>query len=700
VDVATRPPVARVQLVRETRFGVTLDDPYRWMEDPGDPDVDRWLDGQAAYSRSVLAALPHRRSLLERIGSLSGDREILSEFTLAGDRVFHLHRGIGAAVSALVVRDGDTSRVLLDPSATAGQERSVIDWYVPSPDGRYVACAIAQGGSTDATVCVVDVDRAALLGDAVKVGDGFFSWLPDCRTFAYHRYREAAADVSIDRLRDDSRSCLHLLGDDPERDVAILGRGLNPLVTIAARDRPYLVVPPGDDWVIALITHSATGERIPEQLPDNTLYVAPRAALSDPAGCVWTRVAGPDDAVTALAASADTLYLACHRDAPRGQVLAVPFADPNLSRARLLVPGSDRAIDAVAVVGEHLLVRDLDGGIGRLRRVPLTGGQPADVALPVEGSIDEWAAHPYRPHVLLVLTSWTQSPRAYRLDLPAATLTDLDWIPPAPVDVADIYAEEIQVPARDGTPIPLSVIHRRGLVLNGNNPTMMGAAGSYGFTLRPWFWPEMLAWYERGGVLAIAHVRGGGEYGREWHTAGRGPNKETTITDFIDCAEYLIAHGYTRPGRLAGNGGSAGAIPVGGALVRRPDLWAAVVLRVPVTNSTRIEFSEYGPINVPEFGSITTEAGLRDLLITDSYLRITDGTDYPAVLLTTGRNDHVVPMWQAGKMAARLQAASTSQRPILLRIEEHTGHTGGSTREQQDTLLADQLAFLLHAFAG
>ena len=276
MDVATRPPVARVQLVRETRFGVTLDDPYRWMEDPDDPDVDRWLDGQAAYSRSVLAALPHRRSLLERIGSLSGDREILSEFTLAGDRVFHLHRGIGAAVSALVVRDGDTSRVLLDPSATPGQEHSVIDWYVPSPDGRYVACAVSQGGSTDATVCVVDVDRAALLGDAVKVGDGFFNWLPDCRTFVYHRYREAAADVSADRLRDDSRSCLHRLGDDPERDVAVLGRGLNPLVTIAARDRPYLVVPPGDDWVIALITHSATGERVPEQLPDNTIYVALR----------------------------------------------------------------------------------------------------------------------------------------------------------------------------------------------------------------------------------------------------------------------------------------------------------------------------------------------------------------------------------------------------------------------------------------
>jgi prolyl oligopeptidase len=204
----------------------------------------------------------------------------------------------------------------------------------------------------------------------------------------------------------------------------------------------------------------------------------------------------------------------------------------------------------------------------------------------------------------------------------------------------------------------------------------------------------MLAWYERGGVYAIAGLRGGGEYGREWHEAGRGPNKENTITDFIDCAEYLIAHGYTRPGRLAGDGISGGGIPTGGALVRRPDLFAAMVMRVPSTNLTRQEFSENGPINIPEFGSVTTETCLHNLLIIDSYLRVEDGVGYPAVLITTGLNDPRVAVWQPGKMVARLQAASTSGRPVLLRVDAHAGHGHGSTHEQRTALTADIFAFL------
>jgi prolyl oligopeptidase len=219
--------------------------------------------------------------------------------------------------------------------------------------------------------------------------------------------------------------------------------------------------------------------------------------------------------------------------------------------------------------------------------------------------------------------------------------------------------------------------------------------GSYSHVVRREFTPELLVWLERGGVFALAGLRGGGEYGREWHLAGRHANKENTITDFIDCAEHLVAAGYTRQERLAGDGGSAGGIPTGGALVRRPDLWAAMVLEVPVTNLTRQEFSENGPINVPELGTVTTEEGLRNLLIVDSYLRVRDRTPYPAVLLTAGRNDPRVAVWQPAKMAARLQAATSSDRPVLLRIDPHAGHGHGSTKAQNDALTADLYAFLL-----
>jgi prolyl oligopeptidase len=266
--------------------------------------------------------------------------------------------------------------------------------------------------------------------------------------------------------------------------------------------------------------------------------------------------------------------------------------------------------------------------------------------------------------------------------------------PPA-VDFSAIVAHELHAPAADGTMIPLSIIHREGLQRDGANPTLLLVYGSYGMVLSPAFLPELLAWYERGGVLAVAHVRGGGEYGRAWHEAGRLLNKERTIGDFIACAEFLIDQGYTRPGRLAGMGGSAGGIPTGGALVRRPDLWAAMIMQVAATNPLRLEFSENGPVNVPEFGSVTTAEGLRALQIIDSYGRVQDGVAYPAVLLTAGLNDSRIPVWQATKMAARLQAATSSGKPVLLRLDREAGHGMGSTKRQQDAELADCLAFAL-----
>jgi prolyl oligopeptidase len=259
-----------------------------------------------------------------------------------------------------------------------------------------------------------------------------------------------------------------------------------------------------------------------------------------------------------------------------------------------------------------------------------------------------------------------------------------------------MQVHRVAAPARDGTAIPITVIHRAGLPRDGTNPTLLMGYGSYGMSATPRFDAGMLAWLECGGIYAVAHIRGGGEYGRDWHEAGRLLTKENTISDFIDCAEQLVALGYTQPGRLAGKGVSAGGIPSGGALTRRPDLWAAMVLGVPLVNALRAEFGENGPVNVPEFGSVSTEEGLRSLTIADAYQRVRNGTQYPAVLLTTGRNDPRVPTWQPGKMAARLQAATGSDRPVLLRVEDQGGHGRGSTAAQREAQLADELAFLMY----
>ncbi len=268
--------------------------------------------------------------------------------------------------------------------------------------------------------------------------------------------------------------------------------------------------------------------------------------------------------------------------------------------------------------------------------------------------------------------------------------------PPSPVDYSAITSEEVQVRARDGAMIPLSIVHRKDLQLDGSNPTLLYAYGSYGISSSPSFSAGRIAWFEHGGVYAVAHVRGGGENGEEWHLAGKDEKKINTINDFIDCASWLIANKYTSPEKLGGRGGSAGGITMGGAITHAPALFAAILDEIPVSDQLRIEFSPNGPPNIPEFGSVLTEAGFKNLFATSAVQHVYPGVNYPAVMLTTGANDPRVDPWQAAKMAATLQADSGSGRPILLRVDYAGGHgLIGATKAQGAELAADEYTFLL-----
>jgi prolyl oligopeptidase len=480
---------------------------------------------------------------------------------------------------------------------------------------------------------------------------------------------------------------LHQLGHDPEQDMVVFARGVNSNVEIAREDIPFITTSSSSDWMIGMVTHGVLNEL--------TLYAAPWSMISEPATCSWTKIADIEDAVTDFAFIGDTIYLKTHKDAPRYKVIVTSLKAPDLAHATVAVPGSNVVIQQLFIAENYLLTRDLDGGITRMRRLPLHGGSLEEVALPFAGSLTGVASISSSPIVLLQLTSWTISPRIYLYDSAENVVQDSGWLAPSPIDFSAIETREVQVPAKDGVLIPLSIISKKGLERDGNNPTLLTGYGSYGLTIDPTFLPTMLTWYERGGVYAVAHIRGGGEYGEEWHKAGQKLNKQNTIDDFIACAEYLIAQKYTQPERLAGEGTSAGGIPSGGSLVKRPDLWAVMVIRVGVTNVLRFEVSENGPPNVPELGSVNTEDGFKGLMIMDAYHKVKDGIRYPAVLLTTGLNDPRVVVWQATKITARLQEASSSGRPILLRIEEQGGHGMGSTKLQVEAELADKLAFLL-----
>ncbi|HVQ96231.1 MAG TPA: prolyl oligopeptidase family serine peptidase [Mycobacteriales bacterium] len=760
------PPIARVEPVQDSYFGTAVADPYRWMETPS-AGYAQWLAGQGAWAAEQFAALPDRDPLRRRIRELRGTGTQRAGFSWAGEWEFCLRTDPGAPVAALTVQSGDgVERVLLDPATIPGPGHHHLGFYRPSRTGRYVACAISAGGSENATVRVIEVATGAIVEETVgNVRFPFLSWVDD-ESFRYHAYLDPTPGAAPTAHRLNSRTSLHRLGADPAADQVLLARGLNPRVPLQPRDRPFLYHQPGTDQVLALVSHAAlAGHRTTFGLSSNTIYLAPVAGLADPASCPWAWVAGPDDRVSGFAFGPDTLYLINGRGAPRGQVLSVPLADPAIERARVVVPESDRVIEAVMVVGADLLIRDLDVGVSRLRRLRLAatrpagaepgaaepagdepaadepaagglagaepggsepaggglagaapggaepggaepgggepsqgepgGGEPEDVPLPLDGGIQEWSVPPGEVAVLLRIEGWTTPPRGYRYDLTAGEITAEPAETPVPAGLPELRTYRVLAPARDGTPIPVTLLHRADLALDGSHPTVLDVYGSYGLSNTPRYRPGRLAWLERGGVYAVGHIRGGGELGDAWRQAGARLAKENTITDLIDCAEYLIAAGYTSAGRIAGSGASAGGIPTGGALVRRPELWGAMVLRVPLVNALRAEVGANGPINVPEFGSVSTPDGLAALLVADAYQRVTDGVRYPAVLLTTGLNDPRVATWQPGKMTARLQAASSSGRPVLLRVEEHGGHGMADSTEQEDQLYADMFALLL-----
>jgi prolyl oligopeptidase len=408
----------------------------------------------------------------------------------------------------------------------------------------------------------------------------------------------------------------------------------------------------------------------------------------------WKKIADQSDDVTGFDIHAGEIYLHSHKDASRFKVLRTSLSAPDVAHAAVAVPASEVVITGISAAADALYIQDLDGGIGRLRRLPYGNGAIQPINLPFYGAIQSLVTNPTESGAWLELTSWTKSPLWYSLDAKTDKLTDTALVPTSPVDYSQIESEEVKAKSADGTMVPLSIIHKRGIALDGSHPTWLTGYGAYGLNYDPYFDPTILAFLERGGVRAFAHVRGGGEYGEDWHLAGQKLTKQHTIDDFIATGEYLIEHKYTSAAHLAGEGTSAGGITIGRAITERPELFGAALIRVGDTNAMRAETQASGPANIPEFGTVTEPDGFKGLFAMDAYQHVKPDTPYPAVLLTTGVNDPRVAPWEAAKMTARLQAATSSGKPILLRIDYDAGHGIGSTKSQHDIELADELSFL------
>ncbi len=693
--VTGKPPAAEKKPVTDEYHGAKVVDDYQWLEKADDPAVKTWVAGENKATRDYLDALPDRKAIAQRLTEWYGKvTPRYSDLVSRPAGLFALKFQPPKQQPMLVVMpsadEPDKAKVVLDPNEMGTGGKTAIDWYVPSPDGKLVAVSLSENGSEDGTLHFYRTDTGEKLADAIPrvqypTAGGSAAWAGNDAVY-YTRFPNPGERTEAD-THFYQQVYFHKLGAPVEQDRYAIGKEFPRIAEVALEssfDNRYL---------IAAVANGDGGEFAHYVLDSKSGKTG------------WQQITRFEDKVKAAHfGRLAGVYLLSVKDAPHGKVLLLnPQEDgrfPALKDAVLKVPETaDAVIETITPTFKKLFVTDLVGGPSRIRQCNLDDANGTELPLPPVSAVQQVVplenGEISNDGVLFQQISYT-TPYAWyaydpkQSDKPVKTAL----AGTSPVDFSDIEAVREFAVSKDGTKVPLNILKKKGTKLDGNNPTLLYGYGGYSISMTPNFVFSRRLWFDRGGVYVVANIRGGGEFGEEWHQGGNLLKKQNVFDDFTAAAEHLIKTGYTKPEKLAVEGGSNGGLLMGAFLTQHPDLARAVVTHVGIYDMLRVELDPNGAFNVTEFGTVKDPAQFKALHDYSPYHHVVDGAKYPAVLFMTGDNDGRVNPLHSRKMTARLQAANGSDRPILLRTTANAGHGMGTALGERIEQEADADAFL------
>ncbi len=670
------PPKAKAQPVVDDYHGRKITDPYRWMEDADAPDTQQYVRDQLAYTRFVLDPLPGRDKIQTRLTALLQIGN-LGTPQVGGLYYFYTRREGGQNQPILYVRDGlnGKDRVLVDVNPMAADGTVALDWWKASRDGKYVAYGTSQSGNEMSTLRVIETATGEVLPDTIERTRGaYVQWKPDNSGFYYGRYPKKG-DVPPGQENYNRRVFYHALGSDPARDPLTFGEGLKP------EEWPYGVISNDGQWLLLGVSFGTGTVR-------QDLYIKD---LKTNAPAI--PVATGKDFKYRGEVHEGKIYILTNEDAPRWRICVTDAARPGRENWRELIPQSDAIIEDANIIGGKLVLEYEKNASSLLKVFSLDGRLLKEIALPTIGSITGVGGNWEANDAFYNFNSYTVPPTIYHYDL--ATGKNTEWARvKADIDASPYQVKQVWFKSKDATRVPMFVVSRKDVVMNGANPTLLYGYGGFNISMTPTFNRGVYLWLERGGIYAVANLRGGNEFGEEWHRQGMLDKKQNVFDDFISAAEYLIANKYTDRDHLAIQGGSNGGLLVGAALTQRPDLFKAVVCQVPLLDMLRYQNFIIAKLWVSEYGSAEDPQQFDYLLRYSPYQNVKEGVKYPATLLLTADSDARVDPMHAKKMAARLQAANAGPNPILLRVETKAGHGQGKPVSKQIEEATDVYSFL------